>query len=361
MMTRIWGTVLIIILLGASLRCIQEIPFAATEGAELMVVNGGITNLDEDHIVYLSRTVKYGVPPVPLTNCVVTLHESNTSSWQFFEPFPGKYVLPAGFFKATVGSVYYLKIILQNGDEYQSDPEMILPPVQPDSISWTVNREAIKSKDGFTTSIDAVQLFINTLLPENQKDTYLRWVTQSAYQFTTMPECSPFRTVYTCHYSKFINPGNLYIYDNHDIGENEVRQYKIGFEAIDPNYRFMETHYYSVYQYRISDKAYDYYRKLDLVANQNGSIFDAIPASIQSNVYNVRNESERVLGYFQAASAAVIRLRLVPSDFTGKYGLLSKEQNLCGWLRGAIDSKYFVGCCNCSALPDQEVTKPDWW
>lgn len=361
MMNIKWVPLLLVLVMVTTLQCIQEIPFEAGAGAELLVVNGGVSNLDEEHVVYLSRTVGYGVPPNPVSLAQVSLHDSNTASWNFFEVSPGKYILPKGVFIAGIGSTYFLKILLQNGEEYQSDPEMILPPIHPDRVSWDVGREPLKSKDGYTYSVDAVQLFIHTPLIAAGKETYLKWVTQSAFQFTTLPDCSPFRTVYTCYFNNPINPGNLYLYSNQEINASQLQGFKIGYEAIEPNYRFMETHYFSVYQYRISEQAFDYYRKLDLVANQNGSIFDAIPASVQSNVYNIHNASERVLGYFQSASASIIRLRLVPGDFKDKYALMSKDLNLCGWLRGAIDSKYFAGCCDCSALPDPIIEIPDWW
>lgn len=361
-MNKTGGLALIFILvIFFSPQCIEEIPFESREGSELLVVNGRVSNLEEEHIVYLSRTVKYGVPPSPVTQAQVSLLESNQDAWEFFESSPGKYILPQGIFKANTGSTYFLKIVLQNGDEYQSDPELILPPITPDSVTWAVSKEPIKSKDGYTYSIDAIQLFIHTPLIENNKNIHLRWTAESAFQFSTLPACNPFKTVYTCYYSSAINPGNLYIYSNQEVGERRLSGIKIGYEAIDPNYKYMETHYFSVHQYRISEQAFDYYRKLDLVANQNGSIFDAIPASVQSNVHNIRHPSERVLGYFQAASASIIRLRLTSSDFKDKYVLMSKDLNLCGWRIGVPDSKYFEGCCNCGALPEPMILRPDWW
>lgn len=96
---------------------------------------------------------------------------------------------------------------------------------------------------------------------------------------------------------KFTAAGRNKIYSNLEAGVTRVQDLDMGFENIFPEYRFVETHYYELYQYRISELAYEYFRKLRLVSEQNGTIFDPIPASVTSNVYNVNNPKEKSVGF----------------------------------------------------------------
>jgi hypothetical protein len=79
-----------------------------------------------------------------------------------------------------------------------------------------------------------------------------------------------------------------------------LRQQEIA--RIDADYKFFERNAFEVTQYRISSKAHEYWNKINLVGNPQGTIFDVPPATIRGNIYNVDNPKERILGYFELAS-----------------------------------------------------------
>lgn len=151
------------------------------------------------------------------------------------------------------------------------------------------------------------------------------------------------------------------IFSNKDEGQLRLLDFEIGNEPIEPEYQYFELHYYSVYQQRISEQAYEYFRKLRSVSEQNGTIFDPIPAYVQGNIYNIKNKNERVLGYVVVASIEVIREKINAAEVKEQYNLTSKEFNLCGWLQGVVGAPYFGGCCNCFEFDETIIVKPDWW
>lgn len=360
-MNRLSIGILVVLLLAQLVSCIEEIPFASGKGSGTLVISGGINNLEEDQTVFLSRTVENAGPSRPEAHAQVKLMESSGRSWNFLETSEGQYTLPAGTADTEFGESYHIECILEGGVRYRSHPEKLLPAVQADSIGWRIGKETTKIEDGYSHTIDALQLFIHTGFAADQPETYLRWTVQSAFQFTTLPECSPFRTTVTCYFSELLNPGRYFIRSNKGQSGEILRNHPIGYESMEPFYRYSETHYFTIYQHRISQRAYEYYSRLNQVAVQNGSIFDPIPASVKGNVYRVDREDEKVLGYFQVSSIAVARLKVVQADLEGKYTLLDKRNNLCGLYFGYPDAGYFEGCCNCFSIKFPLIDKPDWW
>lgn len=360
-MCRIARFLLMLITIPRLVSCVEEIPFTTGKGARTVVLSGGINNLDEDQVVFLSRTQEEGQPALPESGAVIYLVESSGQTWLFYENREGRYILPAGSVVPEIGASYHVEFTLADGGLYRSIPEILLPVVQPDSVRWKIGKETTRIEDGKAYSIDALQLFISTGFAVDQPDTYFRWIVHSAFEFTTLPECSPFRTTTTCYFSDLLNPGLFFLYDNRDNPRGVLRNFPIGYESLEPNYRYSETHYFSIYQHRISQKAFEYFSRLNRVAVQNGSIFDPIPASVKGNLYRVDNENEKVLGYFQVSSAAVIRQRIIRADLDGKYNLLDKRNNLCGLLVGVFGSEYFEGCCNCYSIKYPIIDKPAWW
>jgi hypothetical protein len=340
--------------------CLEEFPYESTLKSESFVVNGGVNNLHEDQFIHLSQTIAYGVPPNPITGADVSVIENDKKVYQFKEGILGEYVLNKDDYEPKIGASYALRISLQD-QTYMSDAEIMMPPVAPDSLSWNVGSETVLSSTGIPRVVDKVYLQVHTPLPKGDKNLYLKWDVQTAFQFTTEPGCGPFKTTYTCYFGKGLHPSELMIYSNADNGLHYLTKKQIGSELIDPDYRFVETHYYSVYQRRISSNAYEYYQKLRLVSEQNGTIFDPIPATVLGNVHNKNDLNAPVLGYFLVSSVSILRQKIVSADFFGKYPLLSKTYNYCGWINGGTAGPYFSACCSCYDIPEPVIQKPDWW
>jgi hypothetical protein len=57
-----------------------------------------------------------------------------------------------------------------------------------------------------------------------------------------------------------------------------------------------------VKQYSISKKEYKFWEDLKKVNETNGDIFGSLPFPVFSNISNIHNSNERVLGYFQVSA-----------------------------------------------------------
>jgi Domain of unknown function (DUF4249) len=358
----IFYTTIIFFFLINLIGCIDEIPFKTDTGDGLLVVDGGFSDVDEPQTIVLQKTTAFGTVPQFIVGANVVVKSLDGQRGRYSERGNGKYVLDPKILRGSVGKSYYLDIVLPNGQTYQSEPEVMPARVVPDSIFWDSGKENIVRSNESVLNLDVVNVYVSTPLKVENKDTYLRWDLQSAFQFTTLPECTPFRTTTTCYYSDYVNPQTFQVVSSQETGLLRTNKTRVAFQTIDPAYPFLERHYYSLYQHAITAKAYDYWQKNNVIANQNGSIFDKAPASIKGNFFNKNNKDEQVLGYFQVSSVAIKRVYVSGVEVKMFYPLLPQEA-YCPLLRRGSRFFYSDGCCDCLALPYSNGTKekPVWW
>lgn len=325
-----------------------------------LIVNGGINNLQDEQRVNLQWTTQLGRAPEQVVGAKVLFIENQSKTYVLHSSNPGTYTINITEFKPVMGSSYSIEVHTVDGLEFKSAPEVMLPVIAIDSLQWDIRPRTVVSIDGLANNYKALNVYTTTSLPSTDLGVYLKWDVQSAYQFSTLPECNPFKTIYTCYFGYGTNEGDLMLFSNSNNAVRHLSRFPVGYEFLSQDYKFVETHYYSVYQHRISQPAYEYFNKLKTISTLNGSIFDPIPSSVAGNVSNIKDPKNKVLGYFLVSSADIKRIKLESADFAGIYPLLDKANNYCSWLFGSSTS-YFQPCCDCSFLPDPLIQKPSWW
>ena len=305
-------------------RCVEEIPFKTQTGDDLLVVNGGFNDPEEAPEIILQKTAAYGSPPRSVLGATITVKNSIGETASYNEKGDGKYVLESKILRGVAGESYAVEIVLPNGKVYESEPEVMPASVKPDSIFWDFGTETVTNQGGSKT-IDVVNLFVSTALKAEGKEAFLRWRMDDAFEFTTLTECNPFKTVETCYFSKQINPQQIQVISSKDAAVARTNKTCIGYEPIAPAYTFLDRHYFTLYQHAISNRAFDYWQKVNTIANQNGSIFDKVPAAIKGNMFNKNDKKEQVLGYFEVSSMSIKRLFILPYEINRGYPLLAKE------------------------------------
>ena len=70
------------------------------------------------------------------------------------------------------------------------------------------------------------------------------------------------------------------LFNSEDGNQKNLTAFKVHSRILAPDDEFVERHYFSVYQYTISQEVYNYWEKVKLVANPSGSLFDIQPAAV---------------------------------------------------------------------------------
>jgi Domain of unknown function (DUF4249) len=344
--------------------CVEPVNFQSVNEKKTFVVNGTFNNLAERQVVYISQTTRVGTAPNPWRGAIVTLYRSDDGKkYDYQDNSDGSYSLETTTPIGEVGKTYYLEVKLPTLNRvFRSDPQKMPAPVAADSLYIKVEDAIEEIATGESRKYIAVNAYISTPLQANGQPAYLRWSTESAFQVSS-PEpsvCGNFPPPpKTCYFIKANNTQNVAIATG-ITGIARLPAVKVGSEAVNESYRFIETRYYSVIQQSITPVAYQYWSKIAAVSSQNGSIFDAIPSGVYGNVHPTDQPSEGILGYFEVSGATILRKKYNGNDINPYYRLTPRAQ-LCRDPQSTISR--FRACCNCDNLPDGGLTliKPSYW
>jgi hypothetical protein len=335
----------IISFLGDS--CVDSISFSTKSDDGFLSLEGTFHNLSDTQFVRLYRSAGYDGRPNFVTGATVTVFGNNNSNAIYNEISPGVYVLLPNILRGEVGKSYFIEIKTRNGGVYRSIPEEMPSPVKPDSISFIAYDKEELSESGIKIMGRTLKLLINTPLKKGNVDAALRWNIEDAFEFVTIPECSPFKAVLTCYYSrKSIPVSRMALASSKDLSISRADAYPINETSLQKfTLQFKNKHVWNVSQFSISDKAYEYWKGVDKISNQVGGLFDVAPAYVKGNLYNVNDASEKVLGYFEVAAVEKIARPLTIGLINRDYGyILPLDSDPCDNLYE--ESKRPL-CCYC--------------
>ncbi|GAB3823143.1 hypothetical protein GCM10028895_29570 [Pontibacter rugosus] len=69
-----------------------------------------------------------------------------------------------------------------------------------------------------------------------------------------------------------------------------------------------------IYQYSITSEAYDFFRILEQQKESTGTVFDPPPAEVKGNVFNVSDNEEKVIGFFDVAGVSTKEVVILKED-----------------------------------------------
>lgn len=291
--------------------CIDELNIDTDEKRNILVVEGNITSEFGPHQITLSKSAKYGsiLEDDIKKELNATLWLRNELGDQVFlnEGSSGNYYTPADF-KAKVGSEYTLSITLANGERYISSKEKVIPVPKIDSLIVIWKKQPSLSDIQFDSGME---IYSRWLDPGDEANFYL-WKTSGVYKINTRPDLfvgrdffgNPFPDPKDCCAECFIyEPFNgLSIYKDNLTNGNEIT-HKVAY-IDDDGGRFMNKYMIILEQRSLTKSAYQFF---DLLQNQlsiQGNIFDPPPAKIGTNIINLDNPDDEVIGYFSASDVS---------------------------------------------------------
>lgn len=260
--------------LAVTVACEDVVDLDLPEGESLLQVDGFISAEDTLHFVRVSRTLSYNAsgdfPPVMATvvlqddkGRIDTLREESSGNGLYIIDRPG-----------VVGNTYTLSIFTNDGQQYQSQPELLAPVTPIDSIYL--------EEDEFQE--DEYFVVFDTSDPVGLGN-YYRWKQYIDDSYQNKAENLTFAS------DEFVEGNPIF---GISITESVALGKKVKIE-----------------QLSISKRNFEY---LDVLRSQTafvGSIFDPPPAPIVGNLFNVNNPDEVVAGFFSASdiSSATIVVR----------------------------------------------------
>jgi hypothetical protein len=277
-----------------------------------LVVEGFINSGIGATSIRLSRTVK-------LTDAVSIKYENNAQlkvegddNSSFTLPFAGNGLYGGVQVPVNGARKYRLRIRTTDNKEYLSDFTGVVrtPPI--DSVSWT--REA-----------KGAQIHINTHDPQD-KTWYYTWNYEETWEYRSIfisnlkyikdisgniinvgfifPNPAPDTTVYRCW--SFQNSVDILLGSSKKLTHDVIHLPLLDIE--EGSVKLSQLYSIKVYQHGLSEKGYEFLQRMKKNTQQVGSIFDAQPSELNSNIHNVANPLETVVGFVDVADGYEARI-----------------------------------------------------
>ena len=342
--------VLLIILLGS---CLSPIDIPTENLGGHLVVSGQVSPIEDQNYVQLGRTAETERLPHPVTGATVQLFDDigNVYVYEEDEFTEGSYLLHG--FTGIPGTTYFIQVNTQEGETYESAPERMPESAGELTSLYNVQNEETTDLEGTVTTQPFLKLYVNTTMPESGSR-FVKWNVEEVFLLTPTDFPDPFSYVPPpCFVAQNADPQRITLINGEEVKTESIDNLLVASRIID--WTFLERHYFTVYQSSLTAEAYEYWRKVNILANQVGSIFDTPPAEITGNITNANDPSEKVFGYFQASNQTFTRRFLLKSD-------LPFELTVTHCVYDSRDfQKYPQRCLDCLSLRNSSYRRPDWF
>lgn len=289
-------------------------PFSPNLGVykPLLVVEGLITNENVSNVVKLSYSFQKKDSIVyKVSDATVYISDNSGNNIQLAENGDGVYKTDSLNFKGEVGKTYQLHIKTSDGKVYLSKLCTMLPVPDIDSIYFSKDKQLLNNQ---TVVKEGISIYVDSK-PGFSDKYFLRWGYDEAWKFK-VPYPTSYRYVNSQQILKISqdsikefcwktgNATEILINEVKSGTENRVMKEPIKFIAPDESDRLTVRYSILVKQYSISEQEYNFWDNLQKVEESEGDIFGSQPFEILSNIKNINDSSEKVLGYFQVSAVS---------------------------------------------------------
>ena len=404
---------LVISVLIITTQCVEEYNPDLSTNNNLLVVNGSIIRGNEQQTIVLTRSTSVQSPVfIAVEGCHVAVVDDRGNIFQFEEEAPGRYHAKIDSAYLETGTKFKLSIETTDRQVYESAFEEMYDSPSIDSLYFfpeTNNSGNMHmNENGIRLNVDvyAREEFVgyyrwkihetwetrssNTKIDKmlvGVKDTFI-----TIYRYDTVDlDYVPDKAVPVPEFEYFNQPDTFYIcFLDSEVEEaffsstsnivSDSRK-RVPLHFI-PNGPKLSTRYSClVSQYSLSEGAHNYWQTKVTEINESGGLYTTQPSQNLSNIKNINDDQETVLGYFWVSAIKQKRV-FFEGPYLGKEGFCSSTQfNIedfyeqdpnegFGTFR-RIDSTYLPvyvsdgntsppGCFDCR-FSGGKLKRPDFW
>ncbi|MEM6320726.1 MAG: DUF4249 domain-containing protein [Bacteroidota bacterium] len=346
----LWG-----LLLLSVLGCIDPINLTLEDEDEFLVIDGGLTNSVGTHplTVYYATGQRTSARRA-VTDAQIRLIADTGEQWNYTETTDGTYELP--MVQGQAGVSYRIAMDLSDGQTYESQLEKMPELIRGANAYWELMERPVLNRNGFPFDRPFVDLYLDTELPVG-RDYWLKWDVFTMYAYPEV-QCSPLGPPpKICYFTEEPTAQEINLFNGSNFENTSLERLPLTTKDIPTlNSEFRNKFYFLVNQKSITSTAHDYWRRINAITNQTGSVFDAPPAPVVGNVVNPNDESEIVLGFFEVSNVDSLRTFITSQDIRTLYAF---PEETCR--AGNPLNLFERACCNCQLLPDASLDRPAWW
>jgi hypothetical protein len=273
----------------------------------LLVIDGLITDANTSYTVKLSRTFQAQNSIQSVSDATLSISDDAGNIYYLTDKGSGVYKTDSLAFTGTIGRTYVLHVITHDGEEFESDPCLMQSVPEIDSVYFARDQQIINNG---TQTQDGVGIFLDS--KEGDNNQYYRWAFDETWKFK-VPDPKKYDFNIADSSISLVTDVKEFCWKNKkstDIlvraiytgGPARITKQPIFFIASDQSDRLLIQYSILVSQYSISKNEYEFWNNLKQVNEGGGDIFAQQPFTVISNIKNINNPAQRVLGYFQVSA-----------------------------------------------------------
>lgn len=283
---------------------------------DLLVVDGSLIKGFETQVINISYSSSISQPEYqPVENCQVKIMDDSGNEFVFIEESQGKYIAHIEDALLNYDTRYKLVFSTPSGENYESGYQKLLRTAPVDSIYRF--KESRYSSDSAKYTM-GLQFYVDLDAPDDASK-YFRWQIEETWEIrawlktfgywdgntiTLDTRSWPWDTLIYCWDTKIA--AGIYTYSTNNLSHNILKKVPLHFK---PDYSGDLTIKYcaTVRQFALNEDAYYYWHQKEIELNESGQIYTTQPSQVKSNISNINNPDEKVLGFFWASSCTIKR------------------------------------------------------
>ena len=373
---------MLFILFMVGYSCVSPYEADIEDEPDLISIEASLIKGEQDQIVKVSTTASLNSSTfIPVRGCDVSLIDEFDNAWHYNDLTGGIYRTSIPDEELIHGRQYKIRVITAEGDVYESDYEVLNPGIEVDSVYYDIEDKVDEMTGEPYTGI---QFYLDVKAGE-EDSRYFRWRIDETYEYTSFAPISYFYldethtpikpddewAVYRCWQGGEIS--GLFQSSTMNLYQNEKKRIYLNYvSALTERLRIKYS--LQVKQYTLNEDAYNYFEQNRLATEEADGLYTRQPRQPITNMLNVDDETERVLGYFWVSSQTSQRIfvpRIEEMDVNAEdcaYWEYSDLEDGEGPFPIYIyddknQGKQFVSsrdCFDCSRRGGS-TTKPDYW
>lgn len=286
---------------------------------DLISIEGSIIKGNVEQKVYISKTTSIlNANFSPVRGCSVSVLDNAGNEFTYEENSDGTYSLIIPDEMLVYNRMYQLKVTTPEGEEYESSFKKLNQGIDVDSVYYEIE-ERTESYSG--ENLTGLQFYIDVQAPDSLSR-YFRWTVNETYEFTSVGPISYF------YYDKSLQPippedswavyrcwkgGDIqetFLSNTINLSANEKKKIPLNYVSNEDE-KLLIKYSLLVSQYMLDEDTYNYFLLNKLAEGTSGGLYTQQPGQPITNIENINNSSERVLGYFWVSSRSLKRI-MVP-------------------------------------------------
>jgi len=370
--------IILLIIITVLERCVDPFYPNIFDNQQSLVIDGLITDQEGYHYIRISRSAPYNNPTnIPEQDCQVEVVDKAGNRIQFYESEPGLYEQWIEQEYLKIGNQYKLNIITTSGT-YESQYETLLPCPPIENIYYEIE---MKETSDPRFPIYGIQFYTDLFASGEYAKNY-RWELEETWEY----RATYYISLYIDVNKNFVNLGyasdslyycwstepipEIYTETLNHINKDSLSRIPLRFVSNETK-RLKVKYSLLVKQYSLSDTAYQYWDQLKKQSQETGGLYEIQPAQIRGNIYNVKDNEEIVLGFFNVS--ALTEKRIFVSERFDFFPLIveCEPQDLLGGIPTNRLPVYLImtdhgiktaqnHCFDCR-VSGGTIEKPDFW